>query len=65
MDMLYHREQDAMRRALFPNLDYTGLHQSLVALVDIMPLIQSGIQGRYSAKVVCCWCLKIVSKDFL
>ncbi|KAK8720177.1 hypothetical protein OTU49_013532, partial [Cherax quadricarinatus] len=44
MDMLHHRDQDAMRLALFPNLDYSGLHQSLVALVDIMPLIQYGTQ---------------------
>nr|XP_045612898.1 protein unc-79 homolog isoform X4 [Procambarus clarkii] len=44
MDMLRHRDQDALRLALFPNLDYTGLHQSLVALVDIIPLIQYGTQ---------------------
>ncbi|XP_071543773.1 protein unc-79 homolog isoform X4 [Panulirus ornatus] len=44
MEMLRHRDQDVMRLALFPNLDYVGLHKSLVALVDIMPLIQSGTQ---------------------
>lgn len=47
VDMLRCRDQDAIRLALFPNLDYAGLHQSIVALVDIMPLIQYGTQGKY------------------
>ncbi|XP_064117132.1 protein unc-79 homolog isoform X3 [Macrobrachium nipponense] len=42
MDMLHQRSQDATRLALFPNLDYSGLHQSIVSLVDIMSLIQYG-----------------------
>ncbi|XP_068237998.1 protein unc-79 homolog isoform X5 [Palaemon carinicauda] len=42
MDMLHQRSQDATRSALFPNLDYNGLHQSIVSLVDIMSLIQYG-----------------------
>lgn len=46
LDLLHHRAQDNERLALFPNLDYLGLHQALVALVDVMPLIQSGTQGR-------------------
>lgn len=45
MEMLRRRDQDAIRMSLFPNLDYPALHQSLVALVDIMPLIQTGTQG--------------------
>lgn len=48
LDMIHHRAQDTERLALFPNLDYLGLHQALVALVDVMPLIQSGTQGRSS-----------------
>ncbi|XP_066975472.1 protein unc-79 homolog isoform X11 [Macrobrachium rosenbergii] len=42
MDMLHQRNQDVTRLALFPNLDYNGLHQSIVSLVDIMSLIQYG-----------------------
>ena len=47
LDLLHHRAQDNDRLVLFPNLDYLGLHQALVALVDVMPLIQSGTQGGY------------------
>lgn len=47
MEMLRRRDQDAIRMSLFPNLDYPALHQSLVALVDIMPLIQTGTQGGF------------------
>ncbi|KAK3873356.1 hypothetical protein Pcinc_021643 [Petrolisthes cinctipes] len=45
MEMLRRRDQDTIRMSLFPNLDYPALHQSLVALVDIMPLIQTGTQA--------------------
>lgn len=53
MEMLRHRDQDVLRLALFPNLDYVGLHKSLVALVDIMPLIQSGTQGKLMQWNIC------------
>lgn len=49
--MLRHRDQDTIRLALFPNLDYAGLHQSIVALVDIMPLIQYGTQGMCNSSI--------------
>lgn len=54
LDLLHHRTQDNERLALFPNLDYLGLHQALVALVDVMPLIQSGTQGNsFGGSIVC------------
>ncbi|RXG72917.1 hypothetical protein Avbf_03314 [Armadillidium vulgare] len=50
MEMLYHREQDAARLALFPSLDYKGLHQALSKLVDIIPLVQFGTHLMYRVK---------------
>nr|XP_027210970.1 protein unc-79 homolog [Penaeus vannamei] len=55
VDMLRHRDQDTIRLALFPNLDYAGLHQSIVALVDIMPLIQYGTQAPSNAEYASCY----------
>ncbi|XP_047487267.1 protein unc-79 homolog [Penaeus chinensis] len=57
VDMLRHRDQDTIRLALFPNLDYAGLHQSIVALVDIMPLIQYGTQAFGQAMLNTLACL--------
>ncbi|XP_042883659.1 protein unc-79 homolog isoform X4 [Penaeus japonicus] len=57
VDMLRCRDQDAIRLALFPNLDYAGLHQSIVALVDIMPLIQYGTQAFGQAMLNTLACL--------
>uniref|UniRef100_A0A0P4WEN1 Protein unc-79 homolog n=3 Tax=Scylla olivacea TaxID=85551 RepID=A0A0P4WEN1_SCYOL len=59
LDMLHHRAQDSERLALFPNLDYLGLHQALVALVDVMPLIQSGTQGFGQALLNTLACLVV------
>lgn len=59
LDMLHHRAQDSERLALFPNLDYVGLHQALVALVDVMPLIQSGTQGFGQALLNTLACLVV------
>ncbi|XP_050714372.1 protein unc-79 homolog isoform X4 [Eriocheir sinensis] len=59
LDLLHHRTQDNERLALFPNLDYLGLHQALVALVDVMPLIQSGTQGFGQALLNTLACLVV------
>ncbi|XP_037086283.1 protein unc-79 homolog [Pollicipes pollicipes] len=43
--MLRRPDQDATRLALYPSLDYTGLHRALVQLFDIVPLLQYGVHG--------------------
>lgn len=46
MEMMYHREQDSSRLALFPSLDCKGLYQALTQLVDVIPLVQFGTHGK-------------------
>jgi len=43
--MIYNKERDAKRMALFPSLDYRGLYAVLVQLLEVTPLIQSGTDG--------------------
>lgn len=43
--MVYNRERDAKRMALFPSLDYKGLYSVLIQLLEVIPLIQAGVDG--------------------
>lgn len=43
--MVYNRESNSKRMALFPSLDYKGLHTVLIQLLEVAPLIQSGVDG--------------------
>ena len=43
--MIYNKEKDIKRLTLFPSLDYKGLHTVLVQLVEVLPMIQTGIDG--------------------
>nr|XP_040575380.1 protein unc-79 homolog [Lepeophtheirus salmonis] len=43
MIMMKNRENDTERMALFPNLDYKGLHTSLIQMLDLFPLLPSGL----------------------
>lgn len=43
--MVYNRERDAKRMALFPSLDYRGLYNVLIQLLEVIPLIQTGVDG--------------------
>ena len=44
--MVYNKERDAKRMALFPSLDYRGLYAVLVQLLEVTPLVQTGIDGK-------------------
>lgn len=44
LEMMRNKDQDHMRMSLFPSLDYKAFYQAIVQLVDIIPLIQSGVQ---------------------
>ena len=43
--MVYNKERDTRRMALFPSLDYRGLYAVLVQLLQVTPLIQVGVEG--------------------
>ncbi|XP_072402043.1 protein unc-79 homolog isoform X3 [Diabrotica undecimpunctata] len=42
-DLLKNPEMDAVRMGLFPSLDYKGLYNSLIPLIEVAPLINIGI----------------------
>lgn len=46
-ELLKNPEDDQTRMGLFPNLDYKGLYNALVPLLEVAPLIQSGLEGDY------------------
>lgn len=33
---------------LFPSLDYKGLYNSIIPLIEVAPLIPYGIKGKYA-----------------
>jgi len=45
LEMLKSRSEDAARLQLFPSLDYKELFNVVVQLIDVVPMIQFGIQG--------------------
>ena len=49
--MVYNKERDAKRMALYPSLDYRGLFAVLVQLLDVIPLVQTGIEGFVDAMI--------------
>ncbi|XP_059468536.1 protein unc-79 homolog isoform X3 [Neocloeon triangulifer] len=57
LEMLRNCEQDTARMALFPNLDYKGLYNAIVQLMDVAPLIQYGLHSFGQAVLQCLGCL--------
>lgn len=53
--MVYKRERDAKRMALFPSLDYRGLYTVLVQLLEVTPLIQVGTDGTTLVMSLILW----------
>lgn len=45
--MLKYPEKDQARLALYPNLDYKGLYNAIIELVDVAPLLQYGLQSEF------------------
>lgn len=48
--MLKFHDKDPARMALFPSLDYKGLYNVVVDLLDVAPLIQYGLQSKCNIK---------------
>lgn len=53
LDLLKNPEMDGVRLGLFPSLDYKGLYNSLVPLIEVAPLIQYGIHAFGQAILQC------------
>lgn len=47
MEVIRAPERDHQRTSTFPSLDYTGLYNSLVQLLEILPQLQTGIQSKF------------------
>lgn len=48
LEMLKQRSEETARMQLFPNLDYNGLFNVVVQLIDVTPSVQLGIQCKCS-----------------
>lgn len=53
IDLLKNPEMDGVRLGLFPSLDYKGLYNSLVPLIEVAPLIQYGVHAFGQAILQC------------
>lgn len=45
--MLKYPERDQTRLSLYPNLDYKGLYNAIIELVDVASAIQYGLQSKH------------------
>lgn len=46
-ELLKNPDMDPVRMGLFPSLDYKGLYNSLIPLIEVAPLIQYGLHGIF------------------
>lgn len=44
-DVIRSPERDHARISMFPSLDYKGLYHAIVQLLEVLPQVQSGMQG--------------------
>ncbi|XP_017778696.1 PREDICTED: protein unc-79 homolog [Nicrophorus vespilloides] len=57
LELLKNPEMDATRMGLYPSLDYKGLYNSLIPLIEVAPLIQYGLHAFGQAILQCFGCL--------
>nr|CAD7392026.1 unnamed protein product [Timema cristinae] len=57
IEMLKLKEKDSVRMGLYPNLDYKGLYNAVVQLVDVVPLVQYGLHVFGQSMLQCMVCL--------
>lgn len=46
LEMTKHLDKDTSRLSLFPAMDYKGLYNALVLLIDDGATIHTGLQGK-------------------
>ncbi|KAF7267135.1 hypothetical protein GWI33_019628 [Rhynchophorus ferrugineus] len=56
-DLLKDPEMDGVRIGLFPSLDYKGLYNSIIPLIEVAPLITNGLHAFGQALLQCLGCL--------
>ncbi|XP_066259891.1 protein unc-79 homolog [Euwallacea similis] len=56
-ELLKDPEMDGIRMGLFPSLDYKGLYNSIVPLIEVAPLITNGLHVFGQALLQCLGCL--------
>nr|CAH7740129.1 unnamed protein product [Callosobruchus chinensis] len=56
-ELLKDPEMDSVRMGLFPSLDYKGLYNSLVPLIEVAPLISYGLHAFGQSFLQCLGCL--------
>ncbi|XP_030755941.1 protein unc-79 homolog [Sitophilus oryzae] len=56
-DLLKDTEMDGVRMGLFPSLDYKGLYNSIIPLIEVAPLITNGLHAFGQALLQCLGCL--------
>ena len=42
------RQRDSIRLSVFPNLNYSGLYESVMNIIDVVPMVQHGQAGELS-----------------
>ncbi|XP_076225876.1 UNC-79 domain-containing protein isoform X2 [Nomia melanderi] len=57
LEMIKSQKLDAERMALYPNLDYKQLYNTLTQLMDVVPSIHIGLQAFGQALLQCLACL--------
>ncbi|KAG8238372.1 hypothetical protein J437_LFUL018172, partial [Ladona fulva] len=66
LEMLKFPDKDAVRLALYPNLDYKGLYNAIVQLMDVAPLIQYGLQAQHCQLLECLMSMRVnIAQDLL
>lgn len=56
-ELLKDPDNDNTRLSLFPSLDYKGLYNALLPLLEVAPLIQNGLDAFGQAVLQCLGCL--------
>ncbi|XP_060537394.1 protein unc-79 homolog isoform X2 [Cylas formicarius] len=56
-ELLKDPEMDGVRMGLFPSLDYKGLYNSIIPLIEVAPLITNGLHVFGQAVLQCLGCL--------
>ncbi|XP_057379206.1 protein unc-79 homolog [Daphnia carinata] len=64
--MIYNKERDSKRMALFPSLDYRGLYTVLIQLLEVIPLIQTGVDVLGQALISTILCvMPFIEQDLI
>ena len=41
------RQRDSVRLSVFPNLNYSGLYEAVMNIIEVVPMVQYGKHGEY------------------